>query len=191
MEANVETLRLGRLHLFGAGPAPATAVPRAREIAACAMGREAQSLGRIRPPHHQNRLRHVQRDQGQLAGILGISVPGGGRPLAVIELIAATEDEVVLVPEPRGRVSAQGFDDRLMQCIVIGIGPAADRLQGIPIVAPLIAVGRDPGILLQGLRHPGAVQEGIGAGEKPREGGAGAMAPGDQVSPGYGGLVGQ
>ena len=59
----------------------------------------------------------------------------------MIEKIAAPEDEVMLVPETLAHIAhARGLDRRLMDRIVIGLGPFADQLQRLPIVAAFFRV---------------------------------------------------
>ena len=100
------------------------------------MRRKAQRLGCIIAPHHQHWLGHIQRNQRQSRGITGIVMPSWGRPLAVIEQISALKDKVVLVPKPLSGVGPQLFHHRLVQHGVVGLGPCANDLQRLPILAP-------------------------------------------------------
>ncbi len=63
----------------------------------------------------------------------------------------APEDEVVLVPEAIAGLGARGLSGRLVDGVVVGLGSAAHQLERVPVVAALVAVHRDPGVLGQRL----------------------------------------
>ena len=170
VKADVEAPRLGLQHRFGRHARVALLVFGTRVIAPRPVRREPQAMRRIVAFHHQNRFRHVQRDQGQARGVGSIVVPGWGCTLAVVIKAVALEHEVMLVPEAVANLDPHLFRHRLMQRVVVGLGPTADQLQCRPVGAPVVRIRGDPRILLQrigredaaiplGNLHPALVQK--------------------------------
>src|SRR3546814_4630411 len=61
---------------------------------------EAERVVGIFATHDEHRLSHVERNEREPIGVVGVVGPRRSRPLAVIEqAIRTPEDEIVLVPE--------------------------------------------------------------------------------------------
>lgn len=150
MEPDIQAFCFGRQHFLRRGRSHTPPVFRTREVVPGAVWIEAQAFVCVLAPRDQDRFGHVQRDERQTSCVVGIVAPGGGCALAMMVEITAFEDGVMRVPEPIADITNTcGLDRRLMDRVVVGLGPLTDQLQSLPVITSFLTVCGNPGILLR------------------------------------------
>src|SRR4051812_42424555 len=98
------------------------------------VGSEAKRVLVISVLQDQNRLGHVERNDGGPVIILREAGPVRGCPLAVVEqAICLSEYEVVFVPEAIGDTISDFRGGKVVDRMMVGLGPESHDLQRFPI----------------------------------------------------------
>ena len=94
----------------------------AAEVAAGAVRGEAKPVLGIAPARDQDRLAHVERDQGQAVGVVREVGRSRRGALGVVEqAVDLAEDEIVLVPETALDFGAEIARDQVMDREVVAL----------------------------------------------------------------------
>ena len=115
----------------------------ARLISPCAVGGETEEIRVVATERHENRGRHVERDQAEQGTSLLI-FPRRCRALPVEELVAAFPDKIVLIAKFADPLRARAFEETSVDRLVIRLRPAPDVLQRFPVFCADLAFRIEP-----------------------------------------------